>query len=506
MEELKMNGKRKQTMSGQRIFCLVCMVLMAAASIVLAIMLLTSGLLGKGIVWAIVGGLVLLNGLHGWLQLGKGKTGTGRTVCGVIALILTAAMVVGIVAVGKVTGAFHHISKERKEGIYVGVYVLADDPAKELKDVSGYLLGIASQPDRENTLRALKDMEDAVGVVEEKELATSVDLASALLSGDVKAMLLNEAYLDTLEEADGLSDISQKVKLVHEFYYAEEAGKLEPVDTDVLTDSYIIYLSGSDARSTDVSVRARSDTNILAVVNPTTHRILLVNTPRDYYVPLARNGQMDKLTHAGIYGIEESIATLENLYGVNVSYFARINFYGLKDIVDAVGGIDVVSPKTFTLSTNACSKSGNVDREVVEGINHMDGAKALAFARERYGFADGDNQRGKNQMAILQALTAKLTKASSLVNYQSILSAVSNNMTTNLAYDDITALVRTQLTNMSEWQIDTYAVTQGSGSTSQPCYSLGGAEAWVMPQNTESVQTARSMIQEVLSGTADSQS
>ena len=296
------------------------------------------------------------------------------------------------------------------------------------------------------------------------------------------------------------------MKLIHEFYYAQEPEQVVPANTNVLTDSYIIYLSGSDARSTDVSVRARSDTNILAVVNPTTHRILLVNTPRDYYVPLARNGQMDKLTHAGIYGIEESIATLENLYGVDVSYYARINFYGLKDIVDAVGGIDVVSPLSFTLSTNACSKSGEIDREVVEGVNHMDGAKALAFARERYGFADGDNQRGKNQMAILQALTAKLTKASTLVNYQSILTAVSNNMTTNLSYEDITALVRTQLASMSEWKIDTYAVTQGSGSTSQPCYSLGGAAAWVMPQNEASVQTAREMIQNVLNGTEDSQS
>ena len=497
-----MNEKNNKTINKQKIFCLACMGLMAVASIVLVILLFVSGLLNKGIVWAITGGLVLLNGLHIWLQLGKGKVHVGKTVCGAIALLLTAAMIVAIVAVGNVSGAFRDISKARKEGIYVGVYVRADDPAQELKDVGGYLLGIAAQPDWDDTLRALKDMEDAVGVVEEKELDSSAELAAALLSGDVDAMLLNEALLDTLEEADGLTDLSDRVKLVHEFYYAQEPDRAAPVNTNVLTDSYIIYLSGSDARSTDVSVRARSDTNILAVVNPTTHRILLVNTPRDYYVPLARNGQMDKLTHAGIYGIEESIATLENLYGVDVSYYARINFYGLKDIVDAVGGIDVVSP----LSTNACSQSGDIDREVVEGVNHMDGAKALAFARERYGFIDGDNQRGKNQMAILKALAAKLTKASTLVNYQSILGAVSSNMTTNLSYGDITALVRTQLTSMSEWKIDTYAVTQGSGSTTQPCYSLGGAEAWVMPQDEASVQTAREMIRNMLNGTEDSQS
>ena len=364
-----MSEKNNKTINGQKIFCLACMGLMAVASVVLVIMLFTSGLLNKGIVWAITGGLALLNGLHIWLQLGKGKVHVGKTVCGVIALLLTAAMLVAMVAVGKVSGAFRDISKERKEGIYVGVYVRTDDPAKELKDVSGYLLGIAAQPDRDNTLRALKDMEDAVGMVEEKELDSSVDLASALLSGDVDAMLLNEAFLDTLEETDGLTNLSDQVKLIHEFYYAQEPEQVVPANTNVLTDSYIIYLSGSDARSTDVSVRARSDTNILAVVNPTTHRILLVNTPRDYYVPLARNGQMDKLTHAGIYGIEESIATLENLYGVDVSYYARINFYGLKDIVDAVGGIDVVSPLSFTLSTNACSKSGEIDREVVEGVN-----------------------------------------------------------------------------------------------------------------------------------------
>ena len=305
-----MSEKNNKTINGQKIFCLACMGLMAVASVVLVIMLFTSGLLNKGIVWAITGGLALLNGLHIWLQLGKGKVHVGKTVCGVIALLLTAAMLVAMVAVGKVSGAFRDISKERKEGIYVGVYVRTDDPAKELKDVSGYLLGIAAQPDRDNTLRALKDMEDAVGMVEEKELDSSVELVSALLSGDVDAMLLNEAFLDTLEETDGLTNLSDQVKLIHEFYYAQEPEQVVPANTNVLTDSYIIYLSGSDARSTDVSVRARSDTNILAVVNPATHRILLVNTPRDYYVPLARNGQMDKLTHAGIYGIEESIATL----------------------------------------------------------------------------------------------------------------------------------------------------------------------------------------------------
>lgn len=501
-----MNENKSNSHSKGRIIGLVCLGIMVVASIVLAVMLFSSGLLAKGLVWGITGGLVLLNGLFGWLLIGGKRMNAGRTVCAVIALILSAAMVASVVVVGKVSGAFHDISKERKEGIYVGVYVRADDSARELADVSAYPLGIAAQPDRENTLRALKDMEAAVGIVNETELSSTVELASALLSGTVDAILLNEAFMDTLEEAEGLSDLADQVKLVHEFYYAEEPVREEPADADVLTDSYVIYLSGSDARSTDVSVRARSDTNILAVVNPSTHKILLVNTPRDYYVPLARNGQMDKLTHAGIYGIDESIATLENLYGVDVSYFARINFYGLKDIVDAVGGIDVVSPKTFTLSPNACSKSGDIDREVVEGINHMDGAKALAFARERYRFADGDNQRGKNQMAILKALTDKLTKASVLVNYQNILAAVSNNMTTNLSYEDITALVRTQLSDMSAWQIDTYAVTQGSGSTSQPCYSLGGAEAWVMPQNADSVQTARNMIRDVMNETPESQS
>ena len=128
-----MSEKNNKTINGQKIFCLACMGLMAVASVVLVIMLFTSGLLNKGIVWAITGGLALLNGLHIWLQLGKGKVRVGKTVCGVIALLLTAAMLVAMVAVGKVSGAFRDISKERKEGIYVGVYVRTDDPAKELK-------------------------------------------------------------------------------------------------------------------------------------------------------------------------------------------------------------------------------------------------------------------------------------------------------------------------------------------------------------------------------------
>ena len=486
-----MSEKNNKTINRQKIFCLACMGLMAVASVVLVIMLFTSGLLNKGIVWAITGGLALLNGLHIWLQLGKGKVHVGKTVCGVIALLLTAAMLVAMVAVGKVSGAFRDISKERKEGIYVGVYVRADDPAKELKDVSGYLLGIAAQPDRDNTLRALKDMEDAVGMVEEKELDSSVELASALLSGDVDAMLLNEAFLDTLEETDGLTNLSDQVKLIHEFYYAQEPEQVVPANTNVLTDSYIIYLSGSDARSTDVSVRARSDTNILAVVNPTTHRILLVNTPRDYYVPLARNGQMDKLTHAGIYGVDASIHTLENLYDIKLNYYVRLNFTSFLKLIDLLGGIDVENDQEFT------SLHGKFHFPV--GKVHLNSEQALGFVRERYSLQGGDNDRGKNQEKVIAAIIKKLTSTKVLSNYNEIIGNLQDSVQTNMQLPTMMNLINTQLESGGSYEVTSQAIT-GQGRNDLPSYAMPGYNLYVMELDQASLTKAKETIQKVMEG------
>ena len=238
-------------------------------------------------------------------------------------------------------------------------------------------------------------------------------MADALYDDEIQAMILNEGYISLLTEQEDYSDFSSHTKIIYEYVTEHEITSIKPSGS-ITKQPFVVYCSGSDERDSDINAKSRSDVNILAVVNPSTHKILLVNIPRDYYLPLAFNGEMDKLTHAGMYGVQESMAVLDNLYGTKTSYYGRINFYGLIDIVDALGGIDVYSDYSFHAATAEVKGYGYQTFDYVEGWNHLDGQAALMFTRERYSFSDGDNQRGKNQMKVIQAIIEKATSPSVL--------------------------------------------------------------------------------------------
>ena len=263
----------------------------------------------------------------------------------------------------------------------------------------------------------------------------------------------------------------------------------------IVSEPFVVYLSGVDTRG-ELTENARSDVNILAVVNPVTKRVALINTPRDYYVDLAGTDSKDKLTHAGLYGVETSMATLGGLYGVDVEYYIRINFAGFMEIVDAMGGIDVYSDYTFT---SVGSPGYYNPTDFVEGWNHLDGAAALAFARERHAFATGDIQRGINQMKVIQAMLDKLRSPALLTSYTRLMAAVSDCFVTSLSSEQIAALVRMQLTDFAEWSIESYSAT-GSSSSSTQCYSAKGQKLYVMKPDEESVAGAQALIQSVVSG------
>ncbi len=265
----------------------------------------------------------------------------------------------------------------------------------------------------------------------------------------------------------------------------------------ITTEPFVLYLSGVDNRG-ELTEDARSDVNILAVVNPVTKRVALVNTPRDYYVDLAGTDSKDKLTHAGLYGVGTSMQTLGGLYGVEVDEYVRINFAGFIDIVDALGGIDVYSDYSFT----SVGSPGYYDpTDFTEGWNHMDGKAALAFARERHAFATGDIQRGINQMKVIDAMLEKIKSPALLTSYSRLLAAVADNFVTSLSTGQIAALVRMQLADFAAWDIENYSVT-GTSSSSTHCYSAQGQKLYVMTPDEASVEEARALIQSVLSGEA----
>lgn len=237
---------------------------------------------------------------------------------------------------------------------------------------------------------------------------------------------------------------------------------------------------------------SRSDVNILVVVNPETKQVLMINTPRDYYVDTAAAiGAKDKLTHCGIYGIDCSMKTLGNLYGEHVDYYAQINFNGFKTLVDAIGGITIESEKAFRTSEGGFY--------INQGTNQLNGTVALSYVRERKAFADGDNSRGRHQMQAIEAIIHKVSSGTTvLTNYSSIMDSMSGMFTTSINSEEISALVKMQLSDLASWNVKSFAVTGKGGSSTT--YSMPTKRSYVMYPNENQVKYAELLINKVVDG------
>lgn len=259
---------------------------------------------------------------------------------------------------------------------------------------------------------------------------------------------------------------------------------------DVIEEPFNIYISGIDVYG-EIKQDSRSDVNLIASINPNTHKILLVTTPRDYYVPIPgiSEGQNDKLTHAGIYGIDASVATLENLYETEIPFYIRVNFTSVEEIVDVMGGVTVESELAFTTG-----KESGAIVDVSEGRNHFNGKEALAFVRERHALADGDNQRGKNQQALLTGLIKQAMSPLILFRANGMINSVVGNAETNMSEAQIKSLIRAQLNDMEKWEIDSVAAS-GDDSGQQYCYSYSGGPLYVTVPDWESVNEIIAKIQ-----------
>lgn len=476
------------------------MLLLLICSLVLFARLVATNMLSNLYLIALMIVLFVINAIHVIVQLPIRRNKAGKLICGVVALLLSAAMLYGTVAVSSVQAALSKITGKLIEKEVTAVIVMADNPARSIDEALGYDFGTLSHTDTQNTQALLNKINEETGkLVSPAGYDTMTELVDALYDDNVQAIILNEGYIPMIEDMEGYENFSQQIRIIYEFTTEHEVDSI--VSKGSLTkDSFVVYCSGIDARDSDLGVKSRSDVNILAVVNPRTHQILLVNTPRDYYVPLHMNGEMDKLTHAGLYGINESISTLNDLYGIDASCYVRINFNGLVDIVDALGGIDVESPCEFTTKyMEIPDENGGFYRDSFSfpaGNVHISGREALAFSRERYSFADGDNQRGRNQMAVIKAIVDKATSPAVLANYQDLLSAVSDAFVTNISYQQISSLVKMQLKDKTGWNVTTYAVS-GGGDT---CYTYSAGEAWVMWPDDAMINTAKDLIHQVMDG------
>lgn len=489
---------RKRT--GADHFGLFTLFLLLAASLALYIRLMATGMLSNLYLIILMVVLIVLNAVSVIVQLPLRRNKAGKLIMGIVSLLLSGAMLYGVVAVNSVQSALSKIVGKMTETEITEVRVMNDNPATSMGDTRGYTFGYIADADTKNTQSILDEISKSFGTIKSKGYDSMTALADALYDDEVDAILINQGYVDLLTEKDGYTDFRDQTRVLYTYTTTHEVDPIVP-NTSITKEPFVVYCSGIDARVDDISAKSRSDVNILAVVNPTTKQILLVNTPRDYYLPLARNGELDKLTHAGLYGIDESMKVLGNLYGVQADYYVRVNFAGLVKIVDALGGVDIESELNFSCVPME-TPDGNGDYtyqkySFTKGINHVNGSQALAFARERKAFADGDNRRGQHQMTVIKAIVNKACSSAVLTKYQELLKAASDAFITNMPYADISSLVQMQLGDMADWNITTYAVS-GEGST-EYCYALGD-KAWVMIKDSSKVNTAKNMIQQVING------
>ena len=443
-----------------------------------------------GIVLAVIAAII-------WLLVWHTRY-TGRFIGGtVLAVIMIAILAFGGFYINKTRSAISNISGETTEVTQMAVYVKTDDAADSVEATAGYTYGILSSLDRENTDGAVAHLNSEFGTeVQTKEYAGLTELADGILNGEVNAMLLNSGYLSVYEDMDGYTDFSTKIKEVgtvdveSTIQSAEESTPIEPITTANGGKVYTIYLSGIDTRG-EMTAKSRSDVNIIATVNTDTHEILLVSTPRDYFVPLSiSGGAPDKLTHAGIYGIDVCMDTLGMLYDIDINYYFRINFGGFVKVIDALGGITVNSDYDFD-SKNILGYHFN------KGENYVNGEQALIFARERYAFQEGDRQRGKNQMEVIRGVVKKALSPEILTSYSSILSSLDGCFGTNITYEEIAQILQQQLTNGGDWTIVSYSVN-GTGATEKP-YSMS-QKAYVMVPDYNTVDKAKSLMEKVRNG------
>lgn len=384
----------------------------------------------------------------------------------------------------------------------VSVIVMKSSNYNSLKDLSGKKIGTTSELDAKSTEKCLTDIKKSIDFDQEDYPNYNQEMTD-LYDGRIDGVILDESSRGIVYEQ--FLNISQVTKVVHTTSYKaprEHAIVDSKHPVDVTKDPFTIYFSGNDSFG-DIQKTGRTDSNMLVTVNPKTHRILMISIPRDYYVPVAcaedaadgcPDGQKDKLTHTGLYGVQTTINTIEDFMDVDINYYVRVNFSSLTNIVDAIGGVDVTVGKGLAVDQ---FYTDDTIGGVVEGENHLDGQKALAYARERYAYEDGDLQRVKNQQQVLKAIIKKVKSPSMLLKYASLIDAIGSAIETNMPSSSITNFVKFQLASNSSWKFESYPMVGDTGMEFSP--SLGDTVS-VTYQDRGSIETAHDKIEAILNG------
>lgn len=367
----------------------------------------------------------------------------------------------------------------------ISVAVLADSEIGNVSELSS--VTAPTKTDAENIKKLLDDIKTSQSKdLTVEESASYLAAYKSLLAGETKAIVLNSVFENLIEQE--YPDHAKKIKKI----YTKELTKTVEAPKVSQNKAFNIYISGIDTYGPISSV-SRSDVNIIMTVNQETKKILLTTTPRDAYVPIADGGnnQNDKLTHAGIYGVDASIHTLENLYGIDLNYYARLNFTSFLKLIDLLGGVDVYNDQEFTLLQGKYHfPVGNV---------HLDSEQALGFVRERYSLANGDGDRGRNQQKVISAIIQKLTSTEALKNFDGIMESLQDSVQTNMPPETMVSLVNTQLASGGKYTVINRDL-KGTGRMGLPSYAMPDSELYMLEVDPNSLETLKTEIKDIMEG------
>ena len=455
-------------------------------TIAFIVQILTVNLLPMKFLIPIIVIIILLSlGMY-YLQMGRHINKINKVLGKILIIILSVLLGFGNWYLYSTGSAFSRMTT-RKDISVVSIVVMKDSSIEKVNDLNEKKLGIMSVGDIETQDKAMSDLKKDLGNEPTTAKYNSYkDFGDDLYEGKVDAILLNEGSRGMFE--DNHADFNLRTRVVKQYTYKAESKDIIK-NVNVTSKPFNIYITGIDTYGS-ISTKSRSDVNMIVSVNPKTHQILMTGIPRDFYVPqTCQNNQLDKLTHTGIFGVDCTINTMENFMDIDLTYYARVNFSSVVDIVDALGGITVNSPFAFT------TLHGKY--QIKQGENHLNGEQTLGFVRERYGLSDGDRERSRNQMRVVEAMINKAISPAIITNYTSIMDAVSGSFQTNMSQSEITSLIKMQLDDMSKWDIKQIQVS-GQGATMWT--PANGFNAYVMVPNDACVENAKKLIKKIDSG------
>lgn len=494
-----MKKNKKQNKIG-KVFGVIFSIIMIAATMYLLFNIIKLNVLPTKLLFLMTIVFVLLDLIFILLLCFATKGVVSKIICIIFTLAISLGSCLGGYYMSKTGGllsSMTNVAKHSKNTVSIVVKESSD--MKKKTDLAGRSVGTLANINTTGSKKILKELTHSGITMEQKEFGSMTEMLESFYNGEVDSIVISESSRSQITDMEAYANFDSNTRVVYQTSYKVENTDKANAVSNITTTPFNVLISGSDTRG-GFDENGRSDVIMVATVNPKTGTILLTSVPRDFYVATAcdagdgcQEGALDKITHTGIHGTNTTKRTVEKLLGIEINYTFKVGFDTVTDIVDAIGGIDVNVESGY-----ACNNFLQLPGfSVHEGVNHLNGEQALAYARERYAYTEGDRQRTKNQQQVLMGIVDKLTSPAIVTNYASIMDSMSDTFSTTMSSQEISDLIKYQLNSNPKWKMEQYMVN-GTGDTLM-CAELGDA-AYVMVPDQSTVTTAKNKINAVLAG------